>query len=267
MFWEFFMRCFHFFGCAFSLTLVHLSSVASGIDSVRTLDADGPNQGKTAYELIRTFGGNRAIESPDLYPDNHPGKPHIYEAIDDIVGSHFVFTMHRDHDKDRGKHNITDRQRNEIKAYDKSERALKAYYGDTFEYRWKFKVNKDFDVSKNFTHLFQLKSVDNGIGTPILALTGRGKNNIEVMELGHVPVDKKTRLARVDLADFKDQWISVICNVTYHEQGSISFNATRLSDNKALINVNTQNVDTWRGTEPEHFVRPKWGIYRSLRDE
>ena len=40
----------------------------------------------------------------------------------------------------------------------------------------------------------------------------------------------------------------------------------RLSDDEVILDVDESHLDMWRGTEPEHFVRPKWGIYRSLAD-
>ena len=80
---------------------------------VSVLQADGAGKGLTAYELIKQFAGPRSIESPDLYANNHPGTPHIYEDDDDVVGDHFVFVLHRDIDKDRDKYKkFGDRQRN-----------------------------------------------------------------------------------------------------------------------------------------------------------
>lgn len=88
------------------------------------LDADGPGAGLTAYELIRDFGGIGSIESPDLYPVNHPGVEHICEESDGLVGDHFVFVIHRDIEIDRDRLDITDSQRNEIKTYGNSEEAV-----------------------------------------------------------------------------------------------------------------------------------------------
>lgn len=232
----------------------------------RFLDADGIDSGLSAYEIIRHFAGEEAIEAPDLYEENHPGEPHIYEDTDDEVGDHFVFTLHRDEDIDRDRVELTDRQRNEIKAYSDSEKALKAYEGETFKYQWKFKLNDLFEVSSNFTHVFQLKSVDDGIGTPLLAFTGRERDGIDVIEIGHVPVDDSNILDSHVLSDLRGEWITVTCQLTFSEKGEISVTANRLRDNLSIFDVNVSNVDTWRGTESDHFVRPKWGILRSLDD-
>jgi len=125
----------------------------------RTLDADGDMSGLDAYDLIRDFAGPNPIEAPDLYPINHPAVRHIYEDFDPIVGNHFVFIIHRDIDIDRDRVENDDRQRNEIKTYDKSEEAVKGFENETFIYRWKFKINSEMEVSTRFSHFFQLKAV------------------------------------------------------------------------------------------------------------
>ena len=40
----------------------------------------------------------------------------------------------------------------------------------------------------------------------------------------------------------------------------------RLSDGHVIFNIDESNLDFWRGEDASHFVRPKWGIYRSLLD-
>ena len=123
------------------LPFVLFSSYTFSEQNVSALRADGPNQGLTAYQLIQSFAGKRSIESPDLYPANHPDEKHIYEDTDDVVGHHFVFVLHRDSDKDRDKYKkFADRQRNEIKAYSGSKSSLKGYQNETMTYRWKFKL-------------------------------------------------------------------------------------------------------------------------------
>jgi len=145
-------------------------------DKQRDLIADGPS-----YELIKKAFGEKAIESPGLYPSNHPGTPHIFEAEDDVVGPYFIFLSHRDEDKDRDK-DYTDRQRNEIKAYDRSRSSLKGFEGETMQYQL----------------IFQAKNIETG---------------------------------------------------------------------EVLVDFQEDNIDMWRGEHKSDFSRPKWGIYRSLKDK
>lgn len=235
---------------------------------VTRLESDGPNQGFSAYDLIRQFGGPRPIEAPDLYQGNHTDVEHIFEDHDSVVGNHFVFTIHRDLDKDRNKfEKFGDRQRNEIKAYAKSSDQLKGFEGQTLRYTWKFKIDEGMTVSKNFTHLFQLKSVDDGIGTPILTISGANRRGEDLMILAHMPVRKPNYLATIPWENAMGKWLEVDCLVRYANDGMLSLSVKEHLSQKVLYQYQADNVDMWRGTQAHHFVRPKWGIYRSLKSK
>lgn len=238
--------------------------------SQRTLSADGFNKGLGTYQLIRNFGGKKSIEAPDLYNVNHPETPHIYEASDNMVGNHFVFTLHKNKDRDRNKLTINDRQRNEIKAYAGSEKALKAYENERMAYSWKFKLNDNITFSKNFGHVFQLKSVDGGPGQPILTISGRNKKG-EWLQVIHSIHGKLTLLKRVPLIPLKGKWLQVTCFVNYQNEGQLELLITDLTnsnpDTNTVLQLSLDNIDMWRGTNEDHFVRPKWGLYRSLKSK
>ena len=247
------------------------ASIATPIDnfsfselSVRTLDADGDMIGLDAYDLIRDFGGPRPIEAPDLYPINHPEVRHIYEDTDDIVGNHFVFVIHRDIDIDRDRVENDDRQRNEIKTYDKSEEAVKGYENETFIYRWKFKINSEMEVSRRFTHLFQLKAVGGDDSQPILTISGAERSGEDGIEVRHSPLLQTTILDRTDWGLVTGEWLEAYCRVTFAESGDLRLIVTRMSDSAVILDVEESGLDLWRGEDASHFVRPKWGIYRSI---
>ena len=234
--------------------------------SERILIADGVNKGLDAYELIRAFAGPKSIESPDLYVNNHPSEPHIYEAKDDVVGDHFVFTIHKNNDKDRDISSIKDRQRNEIKGYTGSSDTLKAFKNDVVSYNWKFKLNENITVSKNFGHFFQLKAVDGGAGTPILTISGRDKEG-KWLEVIHSIHGKKTVLIKVPLDSIKGRWLQMNAYVNYSNDGQFDLIATDMTNGRRVINLSLANIDMLRGEGRNDFVRPKWGIYRSLRSK
>ena len=234
--------------------------------SNRTLDADGAMSGSSAYDLIRAFGGPRPIEAPDLYPVNHPGVEHIYEDSDAVVGDHFVFVIHRDIDRDRDRVDITDRQRNEIKTYDKSEEAVKGYENESFVYRWKFQINAEMEVSTRFSHFFQLKAVGGPDSQPILTISGAERSGEDGIEVRYSPLIDTEILQRQDWSLATGEWIEVYCRATFAESGDLRLIATRLSDGGVVFDIDEKGLDLWRGESPDHFVRPKWGIYRSILD-
>ena len=234
--------------------------------TARTLDADGAMSGLAAYDLIRDFGGPNPIEAPDLYPVNHPGVPHIFEDTDAVVGNHFVFVIHRDVDIDRDRVDINDRQRNEIKTYDRSEEAVKGYEDETFIYRWKFRINEGMEVSTRFSHFFQLKAVGGSDSQPILTISGAERSGEDGIEVRHSPLQDTTILGRTDWSMVTGEWLDAYCRVTFSESGDLRLIVTRMRDDAVIFNLDVSGLDLWRGEDPGHFVRPKWGIYRSLLD-
>jgi hypothetical protein len=234
--------------------------------NTRSLDADGDQVGLDAFDLIRAFGGPNPIEAPDLYPINHPGVRHIYEDSDATVGNHFVFIIHRDIDIDRDRIENDDRQRNEIKTYDKSEEAVKGYENETFIYRWKFRINADMEVSTRFSHFFQLKAVGGPDSHPILTISGAERGGADGIEVRYSPLQADTILERQDWSMVTGEWLEAYCRVTFAESGDLRLIVTRIRDNEVIFNIDERGLDLWRGEEPSHFVRPKWGIYRSILD-
>ena len=237
--------------------------------TTRTLDADGDGVGLDTYDLIRAFGGDYVpgpIEAPDLYPVNHPGVRHIFEDSDGEVGNHFVFTIHRDIDIDRDRVDITDRQRNEIKTYSSSEEAVKGYENETFVYTWKFRINSSMEVSTRFSHFFQLKAVGGDDSQPILTFTGNERSGEDGIEVRHSPLQDTTILQRTDWSMVTGEWLEAYCRVTFAESGDLRLIVTRMRDDEVIFNIDERGLDLWRGEDASHFVRPKWGIYRSILD-
>lgn len=234
--------------------------------SERSLNSDGVDKGLDAYQLIEKFAGPDSIEAPDLYHDNHPGLAHIYEASDTVVGDHFVFTMHKNMDKDRDVEKFNDRQRNEIKGYGGSDDILKAYKNEISTYSWKFKLNKDISVSKNFGHFFQLKAVDGGPGAPILTLSGRNKNG-EWLEVIHRIHGKSNKIKVIPLKPLKGKWLQVNLFVDYSNHGQVELHITDIESKQSVLSLSLDDIDMLRGESGGDFVRPKWGIYRSLRSK
>ena len=234
--------------------------------SLRTLSADGEGQVNT-YDLIKNFAGPKPIEAPDLYEINHPGTPHIYESTDDDIGNHFVFVIHRDDDRDRDRTDITDRQRNEIKTYDKSEDAVKAYQDEVMIYRWKFKIESGISLTTRFSHFFQLKAVGGDDSMPIITLTGNVQSGDDGFEVRHSPLSSTTDLARTDRDSVEGRWLTAYVRATFSEEGDFRMIIVDEGAQEVVFDISEQGLDMWRGTAGDHFVRPKWGIYRSLAEK
>ncbi len=237
--------------------------------SAGQLIADGNSQG--TYSLIRQQGYN--YETPDRSRD-HATAPfqHIQQVYDEQIGKPvFLFIIHAAIDDDRGKGNINDRQRNEIKTDGKSPASLVAQEGETMTMEWKFKLPKGFTTTKKFTHIHQLKGLDNSshtaeVGTPLITFTcyskGNGRETLEVRYDDRNLGQGQTTVAKAPLDEFKNVWVSVSERVKFGVDGSYEVTVKRVSDGKLLLHHKMDNVDMWRTATTG--MRPKWGIYRYI---
>lgn len=220
------------------------------------LEADGPGN---TYELISSVlaQGGDAVENPDC---SHPefGR-HIAEVWDEDLHQYvFEFYCHVTPDNDRCIN--LDRQRVEIKTYEPSPDNLKGVAGEVVTYRWKFRLAPGFQPSTSFTHIHQVKPVGGDDGNPLFTLTPR-KGTPNRMELIH---DNKTKIATAELSLFEGVWLECMETIAIGASGTYSMVIKKVQDGTVLLSYSSGNIMTIR---PDNdFIRPKWGIYRSLNN-
>lgn len=233
------------------------------------LKADGPGN---TYELINSVlaPGSSAVEAPDNMPlGNHATfGNHIAEVWDvDLKTNVFEFYAHI-HYKNADKSittdnepvaNVEQKQRIEIKSYAPSPANLKGTLGETITYQWKSRLPKGFQVSTNFTHLHQIKAVGGDDSMPIFTLSAKkGKTN--QFNVVHNNVDI---VASMDLLELEGIWVEITETISVGENGKYSIAIKRVKDGKELLGYSNPNLQTIR---PDNtFIRPKWGVYRSLK--
>ena len=232
-------------------------SFANSVFSQAILNADG--LGNT-YELINSVlaPGAEAVESPECV---HPefGR-HIAEVWDADLNQYvFEFYSHVRPDNDRCIN--FDRQRVEIKTYDPSPDSLKGTRRETIIYKWKFKIPSGFQPSTSFTHIHQIKAVGGDEDSPIFTLTAR-KASPNRLELIH---NNTTKLATANLSLFENTWVEATETVMVDSlHGTYSMIIKKVSDGTTILSYSNTNLMTIRYNN--NFIRPKWGIYRSLLD-
>lgn len=223
------------------------------------LIADGPGD---TYDLITSVlaPGSNPIEVPDCGHEDFGD--HIDEVFDNDLGKHvFRFHIHTDHDDDRCI--IFDRQRNEIKSFANSPDNLLAVEGEIVQYSWKFKLPAGFQSSSSFTHIHQIKPVGGEYELPTYTLTTR-KSSPDRLELRYASLDNQVTLKHTPIEPFIDTWVEVVQTITYGTEGTYDLEIKRVADGDVLFDYTSESITNWRpGNE---FVRPKWGIYRSLNN-
>jgi len=234
-----------------------------------------------AYRIINaTLGGvqgnglpRNVAEVPDC---NHVG--YVYEHIrmvhDAFLDKYvFEFRICRDIDLDVDVRSVdlppfqscfriraTDRQRNEIKTDMHSPRHLRGYSGDTVRYKWQFWLPADFvQPTNNFTHIYQVKPVGTNDAQPIFALTVRQGGTIIVRYnsdntsafsiLGHIGEYYRGRWIEVD------HWMVV---------GENGWSRMTITDVESGFEIHRHDEAMLTLRPGNTFIRPKWGIYRSL---
>ena len=222
------------------------------------LNADGQTD---TYSLITSVlaPGHNPIEVPDC---NHEEfGDHIDQVFDDELNQYvFRFHIHTEFDDDRCIN--FDRQRNEIKSYSNSPANLKGVEDETVIYKWQFKLAEGFQTSPNFTHIHQLKSVGGSLASmPIYTLTTR-KGTPDQLELRYAETTSQVTLKKTDLAPFIGSWIQVTETIRYGVDGTYDIIISSVNEGTTLFEYSTDSIINWR--EGADFVRPKWGIYRSL---
>lgn len=225
-----------------------------------TLDADGPGD---TYELISSVlaPGYDPIEEPDC--DHDEFGRHIDEVFDADLNAHaFRFFLHVTPDNDRCIN--FDRQRNEIKSYNQSPDNLLGVEEEIVVYKWKFKLPEGFQSSTSFNHIHQLKSVGGPFSShPMYTLTTR-LGSPDRIELRYGEVSSSSIIEQTPLEPFINTWVKATEIITYGVNGTYEITLNRVSDNAVLLSYATDDIINWR--EDADFVRPKWGIYRSLNN-
>ncbi|MEL6672053.1 MAG: heparin lyase I family protein [Bacteroidota bacterium] len=226
------------------------------------LEANGPGD---TYELINSVlaPGYNVVEVPDC---GHTGFGRHIDEIFDSTLSKYVFRFHIHTYPDNDRCQNFDRQRNEIKTYDKSPDSLKAVLKEEVVYTWKFKLDAGFQASSSFTHLHQLKAVGGSESSmPSITLTAR-KGNPDQLELRYAESTSQTTLKKTSLTPFKGIWVQAFEQVLYDETGlgQYAVYLTSISSGDTLFEYTNDAIRMWKTNAD--FIRPKWGIYRSLND-
>ena len=221
---------------------------------------------KAVLQIQEAFG-KYSIETPQIFNGHSKDFEHIKLVNDSELGNAFAFALRRDIDGDRDKiwPKGKERQRNEIKGYQRSPEPMKGKLNESHHIKWFLKIDKSFQINKEFCHFFQLKAVgSNNIDNPILTLSGVTERGKPQLQLQWWSLKESGRIFLIDWERCKDKWLKCECITKYSQSGSIDFSIHSM-DGEINLKKQLMSLETWRnGFE---FVRPKWGIYRSLAKE
>ena len=199
-----------------------------------------PSDGLDAFEGVE-----------DDRSDSHPGVTHIY-----VEDDHWRFDMHT-LDRDG-----SDRQRNEVKGMRQNGTALEIGEDETWRISYQAFWPRSLTATTSFTHIMQMKVQD--VGGPLWTLTPRlkgGTPTLTVLTLRDD--DSNTEHVLGDFAPLQEKWIDV--SFEFQASNSGGFLRWTIQDGSTtVVDDRTTDVDLWRDV---NYLRPKWGIYRSLKSD
>lgn len=258
------------------------SSVVSSIDAVSSVGSSENSSSASATKIIANGDyssdarpafyavlGDNAVDDQDCRPENPSDR--LTEVFDNSLQRYaFAFHLKLNEDKDcAGK--LEKRQRLEVKVYGDSPKELKGYNGETHYYRWKLLLPADMQVSNKFTHVFQIIG-DQENTQPLITFTAFESSNRESQwfELRYYQLqdDGSTeikQLKRLSLSEVAGRWVDVTVKIHYAENGSVDIKISDVATNQTITEVQQDNLDLFRA-DTTAFNRPKWGIYRDIKD-
>ena len=90
------------------------------------------------------------------------------------------------------------------------------------------------------------------------------KGTPDTFELRYAETDNQVTLAQTEIAPLLDTWLDVTETITYGTSGTYELVIKKVSDGTVLFSYSNSSIVNWRPGAA--FVRPKWGIYRSLKN-
>jgi len=189
---------------------------------------------------------------------------HFKEFFDEEINSP-VFQFETHNASDNYKCENFKKYLHKIKFNADSPESLLGKEGETVTYTWKFKLDEKFLAStKKAMDVHQLKAVGGPEEeSPLFTLTTvRGEK--DQLELRYAEMNEQITLETVDLSLLKGKWVEVSETITYGEIGAYTITIKSMSDDEILLDYSKDAIRTWK-TDAE-FIRPKWGLYRNLKD-
>jgi hypothetical protein len=185
---------------------------------------------------------------------SHPGVTHIYP-----YEGGFRTDIHYPRDVDTS----TDRQRNEVKGMRQDGTALKILEDETWRIQYQMYVPDTLDATTSFTHIMQIKVPD--VAAPLFTMTLHQHDDGPKIEMRTSDdQDHMTEAGAADMSPVQNHWSDVSVEVKASNGGDAYVHWQVTTGGRTVADHRRTGLDMWRG---KNYLRPKWGIYRSLNSD
>jgi hypothetical protein len=254
----------------FAISFLALVVLASHHREVRSSLAATSNRTSTDWVLkwspdpgSKTEGLGTFEGTEDDRANSHPGVKHIY-----IAGPNYRFDMHTiDGDG-------SDRQRNEVKGMrTTNDNNIIISKGEKWRFTYSMFISNSLNATTNFTHIMQQKMVTDlgSSGGPVVTLSLHIHDGTPSMELRLQTTDEKfnpEEFNPIPLAPLQNKWIAVEFEFTFDDAPKGSARMVVRDGSRVVTDKTRTGIDLFRDNEGANpRMRPKWGIYRSIKSE
>lgn len=204
-----------------------------------------------ATDGMNAFEGLEA-DRTGLYPTRH------YAYVEDA--DHYRLNIWAD---DLDSTGSNDRQRTEVKGMVRNGTALQMLNGQTWQINYAMYIPSSLHGTKNFTHIFQTKTVSPDAGPWCTLDLTRAADGTEMINARAYGNSGSPDIAAATLAPLRDRWVTVQWTLTVGQSGAATFTLLNGTGASAPVFMTGRmtGVVMPAGTS---YVRPKWGIYRSI---
>jgi hypothetical protein len=204
-----------------------------------------------ATDGLKAFEG---IEADRV--NKHPDRKYVIVEGND----HYRFNIWAD---DRDSTGGGDRQRTESKGMVQGGTILKMHDGETWTIGYDMFMPTTLHGTSKFTHIFQTKTPSTNDG-PYVTLDLTRSGSTEMLEARAYANSGSPAIAKTALSPLRDKWISIQWTLTPGPKGKASFLVRNGTGSSAPIAAQG-SMSNVKMTAEGDYVRPKWGIYRSVQ--
>ncbi|MEV6149213.1 hypothetical protein AB0L53_02630 [Nonomuraea sp. NPDC052129] len=234
-------------GTLAAVTLVSLSAIpaSASTSTAAAVWTQRWNPNPASQTVAQAFEG---IE--DDRSDSHSGVTHIY-----VSGDAYRFDMHtQDRDGD-------DRQRNEVKGMRTSSSSyIKILKNQVWRISYQLYIPTSLDATSSFTHIAQMKVP--GSGAPLYTMSLPISGGTPKINVRYWDEDEQTHeVGNTNLNPIQGKWLDTTFEFKAADNGYLRW--TLKDGSTTLVDKRLDNTDLWRADTD--YLRPKWGIYRSIK--
>ncbi|TCO58042.1 hypothetical protein [Actinocrispum wychmicini] len=220
-----------------------LSPLHQAVAAAPLWHPDPATDGLKAFEGIEADRGN-----------HHPDRKYVI-----VEGDHYRFNIWAD---DRDTTGGGDRQRTESKGMVQNGTTLKMHNGETWKIAYEMFMPSTLHGTSRFTHIFQTKTPSTN-GGPWVTLDLTRSGSKEMLRARAYANSGSPDIAATDLAPLRDKWITIEWTFTPGSKGTAACVIRNGTGSSAPI-VAQGKMSNVNIPDQGDYVRPKWGIYRSV---